>query len=168
MCEQWGLHCASQWGREIPLSEHVYCHIQNNWVSKICIKFCVQLEHSSAEAIRMIQMAFGYDAISAVQIKVWHKHFKDGRECVESDPRSGRPATSRTPENVECVQAAIHKDQQLTVWELEADLGIPKTTVSEILTQDLGMKHAMAKFVLHLLMTWFKPLPMNQISSRRS
>ena len=46
----------------------------------------------------------------------------------------------------------INKDQWLTVWELEADLGIPKTTVSEILTQDLGMKHVMAKFVPCLLL----------------
>ena len=35
---------------------------------------------------------------------------------------------------------------------MEADLGIPKTTVSEILTQDLGMKHVVAKFVLQLLL----------------
>ena len=36
--------------------------------------------------------------------------------------------------------------------ELEADLKIPKTTVSKILTQDLGMKLVMAKFVLQLLL----------------
>ena len=36
------------------------------------------------------------------------------------------------------------------MWELEADLGIPKTTVSEILTQDFGMKCVMAKFILWL------------------
>ena len=36
--------------------------------------------------------------------------------------------------------------------ELEADLGIPKTTVSEILTQDLGMKGVVAKFILGLLL----------------
>ena len=48
----------------------------------------------------MIQKAFGDDLMSAVQIKVWHKHFKDGQESVESDPHSGRPATSRTRENV--------------------------------------------------------------------
>ena len=54
-----------------------------------------------------------------------------------------------------------------------------KTTVSEILTRDLGMKCFMAEFVLwlcqkskrnirlQLLMTWFKPLAMNQVSSRR-
>ena len=40
--------------------------------------------------------------------------------------------TSRTPENVERVRAAINKDQRLTVRE--ADLGISKTSVSEILT----------------------------------
>ena len=77
---------------------------------KICIKFCIKLKHSSAETIWMIQKAFRDNAMSAAQIKVWHKCFKDGRELVGSDPCSGRPATSRTPENVECVQAAINKN----------------------------------------------------------
>ena len=31
-------------------------------------------------------------------------------------------------------------------------MGIPKTTVSEILMQDLGMKRVMAKFILQLLL----------------
>ena len=38
--------------------------------------------------------------------------------------------------------------QKRIVEELEADLGIPKSVVSEILTQDLGMKCAMAKFIV--------------------
>ena len=59
----------------------------------------------------MIQKAFWDDA---VQIKVWHKCFKNGQESVESNPCSGRPATSRAPENDECVLAAVNKDQQLT------------------------------------------------------
>ena len=87
------------------------------------------------------------DVMSEVQIKLWHKCFKDGQKSVESDPHSGRPATSRTPESVEHVWAAINKDRQLTVRELEADLGIPKSTVSEILMKDLGIKHVVAKFV---------------------
>ena len=53
--------------------------------------------------------------MSAVQIKVWHKCFKDGQESVEIDPYSGRPATSRTAENVERVRAAVNKDRRLTV-----------------------------------------------------
>ena len=68
----------------------------------------MKLEHSSAETIPMIKKAFGDDVMSAAQIKLWH--FKDGRESVESDPHSGRPVTSRTPENGERVWAAINKD----------------------------------------------------------
>ena len=34
-----------------------------------------------------------------------------GQEPVKSDPHSGSPATSRTPENAACVRAAINKDQ---------------------------------------------------------
>ena len=37
----------------------------------------------------MIQKASEDDAMSAAQIKVWHKCFKDGEESVESDPHSG-------------------------------------------------------------------------------
>ena len=58
----------------------------------------------------MIQKALGDNATSAVQIKVGHKFFKDGRESVETDPRAGRPAASRTPENVKHARAAVNKD----------------------------------------------------------
>ena len=130
MREQWWLHRVSQWGSRHLSSEHVYCltvTFKVTWVEqRICIKFCVKLELSSTETIQMIHKSFGDDAMSTAQIKVWHKCFKDGRESVASDPHSGRLATSRTPENVERVQGAMNKDWQLTVWELEADLGFPK------------------------------------------
>jgi plasmid maintenance system antidote protein VapI len=70
---------------------------------------------------------------------------------VESDPRSGRPPTSRTPENVKRVQAAIKENRRLTVRELEEALGIPRTIVSEILTEDLSKKRVAAKFVPRFL-----------------
>ena len=64
------------------------------------------------ETIWMIQKAFGDDVMSAAQVKVWHKCFKDSQQSVESDPHSGRPVRSRTPENAEHVRAAINKDWQ--------------------------------------------------------
>ena len=36
---------------------------------RICNKFCVKLEHFSAETVQMIQKVFGDDTMSAVQIK---------------------------------------------------------------------------------------------------
>ena len=89
--------------------------------------------------------------MSEAQVKVWHECSKGGWQPVESDPCSGRPAASGAPENDERVRAAINKDQWLSVWELEADLGLPETLVSQILTQDLGMKCVMGKFVPWLL-----------------
>ena len=78
------------------------------------MKFCVKHERSSMETIWIFQKVFRDDAMNAAQVKVWHKCFKDSRESVESGSHSGRPATSRTPENVEHVRAAINKDRQLT------------------------------------------------------
>ena len=63
--------------------------------------------------------------MSAAQIKVWHKCFKDGGESDESDSHSGRrPATSRAPENAERVRLQSAKVGDS--GELEAHLGIPK------------------------------------------
>ena len=70
---------------------------------QICLKFCIKFVNCSEEIIWLVQEAFGDDAMSAVQINLWHKCFNDGRESVENDPHSGRPATRRTPENVEHV-----------------------------------------------------------------
>ena len=63
------------------------------------------------ETIQMTEKSLRDNAMSAAQIKVWHKCIEDGPESVETDPCSRRPATSRTPENVECVWAAVNKDQ---------------------------------------------------------
>ena len=48
--------------------------------------------------------------------------------------------------------ATINTDQQLTVQEREADWGIPKTTASETLMQDVGMKCIEEKFILQPLL----------------
>lgn len=115
---------------------------------QICI---YKLKHSSAGTIWIIQKSFGDDSVSEAQIKLRYSCFTDGRESVESDPRPGRPSTSRTPENVECVWAAINENRRLTVRELEEGQGIPRTSVSAILTEGLGMKRVATKFVPLLL-----------------
>ena len=136
MREQWGLHCTSQWEWKTPLSEPVYCvavpfKMTEQVGQQICIKFCIRFEHSSTETIRMIQEAFRDDAMSAAHIKVWHsicwKWSTFWKACNKQN----------TWECWMCT-AAINKDQKLTVWELEASLGIPKPTVSDVLTRILA------------------------------
>ena len=87
----------------------------------------------------MIQKAFGNECMSKTRIKEWYDRFKGGRTSVDSDSRSGRPSTTKTLDNIERVRLAIEGDRRLPVRQLENDLGIPKTTVWEILNKIFGM-----------------------------
>ena len=58
MCEQLRLHCTSQWGWWIMLSEHVYCvviafNMAERVEQRICIKFSIRLDYSSAETMHL-------------------------------------------------------------------------------------------------------------------
>ncbi|UYV79288.1 hypothetical protein LAZ67_17001917 [Cordylochernes scorpioides] len=59
---------------------------------------------------RMLQKAFKDDCISRSQSGKWHKAFKEGREEVADEPRSGRPTTARTDENVDRVLEVLRTD----------------------------------------------------------
>ena len=87
----------------------------------------------------MMQKALGNECINKTRIKEWYNRFKGGRTSVDSDSRSGRPSTKKKLNNIERVRLAIEGDRRLTIRELENDLGIPKTTVWEILNKILEM-----------------------------
>ncbi|KAG5315469.1 GVQW3 protein, partial [Acromyrmex insinuator] len=67
---------------------------------RYAIKFCVRLGKNATETFQMLQEAFKDDCISRSQSERWHKAFKEGREEVADEPRSRRPTTARTDENV--------------------------------------------------------------------
>ena len=78
----------------------------------------------------------------------WHRRFKEGREEVEDDHRSGRPSTSRTDENVEGVRQKVRSDRRLTVKMIADELGIISERVWRIITED---QKICAKMVPRLL-----------------
>jgi transposase len=43
----------------------------------------------------MLQTVYGDEALSRSSESEWFKRFKDGREDLQDNPRSGRPSTSR-------------------------------------------------------------------------
>ena len=44
------------------------------------------------------------DAPALSTVKKWAAEFKRGRESLEDNPRSGRPFTATTQENIDCTQ----------------------------------------------------------------
>ena len=77
----------------------------------------------------------------------WFKAFLEGRKSIKDEPRSGRPSTSKTNNNVEIVGALVRSDRRLTVRMIASELNLNHTTVHQILTEELAMKKLYAKFV---------------------
>ena len=67
---------------------------------QICIKFRFNLGKSCTETMEMIQKAFVDESMGITQIKEWYSRFENGRTSVDSDPRSGQPSLTTTPENM--------------------------------------------------------------------
>jgi hypothetical protein len=66
---------------------------------RINIKFCAKLGKSASETQQMLTEAYGADAVKKSSVFEWHKRFKEGREDVKDDERTGRPITHQTDEN---------------------------------------------------------------------
>jgi len=75
------------------------------------------------------------------------KRFSEGRESVTDEERSGRPATSRTEENIAKFRQILRENHRLTVRSIAEQVNIDRGTVRKILTEDLDMRKVCAKMV---------------------
>lgn len=105
--------------------------MQENIEQRYAIKFCVKLKKSATETFASLTEAYGDATLSRTMVFRWHKAFKEGRENVEDDPRSGRPISSTNDENVEVVRAVMVKDRRLSVRM------IPGLTVNRAFYKDV-------------------------------
>ena len=115
------------------------------------LKFLAKLGKIPSESFAMLQQVDGEETMSRTRAFEWRKRFKDGREEVEDDPRSGRPSTSRMADNIERVKQMVHADHRLTVRMIAEELSINKDTVWSIIIEHLEMRKVCVKMVPKLL-----------------
>lgn len=121
--------------------------MEKNIEQRVCLKFCVLNEISCADSLRMLEKAYGDSVLSKTQVYEWYKAFKDGREIVEDLPRSGRPSTSSTNDNVEKIKEIVLENRHASVREIARDLNISRETARLILVNQLGMQRVAARLV---------------------
>jgi hypothetical protein len=63
----------------------------------------------------MLTEAYGADAMKKSSVSEWHKRFKEGRDDMKDNKKTGHPRTHRTDENVEKVRKLVHSDKRLRV-----------------------------------------------------
>ena len=80
------------------------------------------------ECFKLLLEVYGEDVMSRTQIFEWHTRFVKGREEMEDDPKTGRPSTTRTDENITRVNQLVQNERRLTnqcerfcwmIWECE-------------------------------------------------
>ena len=108
------------------------------------------LKKTAAETHRMLQKAFGDNAMSQRNTFLWYKRFRNGWTSVENDERSGRPSTCTTPENIANVREVILADRRQTIHDV-CEIGLSYGTVQRILADNLNMRRISARFVPWLL-----------------
>ena len=84
-------------------------------------------------------------------MKKWAAEFKRGRESLEDDPRSGRPSTATTQENIDRIHQMVMSDRRLTISHLANVISISRERVENILNNELGMSKVSARWVPRLL-----------------
>ncbi|XP_029941109.1 uncharacterized protein LOC115383163 isoform X4 [Salarias fasciatus] len=117
------------------------------------IRCCFLLGKTATETLTMIQTAYKDEALGRSQVFEWYGRFKSGQMSIEDSPRSGRPSTSRTEENVRKIEAVVMADRRRTIDEIEHLTGISWSSCQRILREDLGLRRVAAKMVPRFLTT---------------
>jgi len=95
----------------------------------------------------MLVQVYRDNAVKKTAVYKWVKRFSEGRESVTDEERSGRPATSRTEENIAKVHQIVLENRRLTVRTMAERVNINRETVRKILTEDLDMRKVCAKMI---------------------
>jgi len=104
---------------------------------RICIEFCFKIGKTATETYQLLQQTQGENAMGRTQVVDWFRRFKEGRTSVESDPRSGRPSTSRNEEIIAKVRTIVCNNRRLRIREIADDCGISVGSCDAILTEKM-------------------------------
>ena len=108
--------------------------------------FCVREYYRNKDSFTRAQRKFcahynirrKNEAPSIQLIRKWVQKFEETGSTM-NQPRSGRPRTSRDPENVERVRASIRENHGLSTRKRSNALGLPRTSLIRILHNDLHL-----------------------------
>ena len=84
-----------------------------------------------------LDKVYGDQTVSYATVTRWCVQFKQGRESLEDDPRSGRPLSAFTENDVTAVKNLIDEDAPYTIEEISETLNINSGAVFVILKQRL-------------------------------
>ena len=74
---------------------------------------------------------YGDNAMKRTAVYRWVKRVSEGRESVTDEERPGRPATSRTEENIVKIRQIVRENRRLTDRSISEQVNIDRETVGK-------------------------------------
>ena len=118
---------------------------------RLAIKFCFKAGKSATETLQMVNAAYGDQALSRSNVFRWYGRFRDGREDIEGDPRSGRTTECRNDNNVEKISQLLLQNRHLSLRMLAEEVNIGKDTMRKNVVEDMRKWKVCSRFVPHPL-----------------
>ena len=115
------------------------------------IRFLLAESVKSCEILSRMQRQYGPSCMSRANFYKWVQAFKDGRESITDDLRSGRPVDISTPEAVQAVEDLIKSDRRVTLDEIATKLDISHGTVYAIVREKLHFSKVSCRWVPKML-----------------
>ncbi|GBP86711.1 Putative uncharacterized protein FLJ37770 [Eumeta japonica] len=98
----------------------------SNIEHRALIKYFVKKGKTPKEIFEDMVSVLQESAPSYMMVKKWARLFQQGRESCEDDPRTGRPVTVVTEENVRKIEKLVLADQKIKLWQIAEELQISK------------------------------------------
>src|SRR5688572_15666694 len=107
---------------------------------RIYVQERTNLGEKAIDIHRDLVTLHGHQAPTYSTIQKWSKQIRDGRMDIEDNPRSGRPVTATTTENIERVRTIIEEDPHSTYDDIEAQTLLSRGTIESIIHDHLRKK----------------------------
>lgn len=119
----------------------------NNETLRFYIQTRTLLGFSATAIHEELTTAHGAKVISYPTVLKWSKLTNDGIMELEDKPRSGRPVTATTEENIQEVQRIIDEDPHSSYEEIEEETSLSHGTVCNIIHKHLKLRKLTSRWV---------------------
>ena len=126
-------------------------YLHTNFEQRAVIKFCTRLGEKPLDIYNKMVEVYREDVLSYSRVKDWAKRFREGRESIEDDEKSGRPISVITPHTIDMVRNITVDDPHSTVAEIAHHLDISTGSVDDILLNHLGYRKVSSRWTPHTL-----------------
>jgi transposase len=132
------------------------------------IKIRTILETDAKTICEELTTALGPDAPVYSTVVKWVKRFREGREDVNDDFRSGRQISVLTDENIEWIRQVIEDDPHSTYDDIIAETSLSHGTIERIIQDCLKMRKVTSRWVTHELTREPLQVPPSDFNETRS